>query len=379
MKNQPLKNWRAGSILLLALLISACSQPVQTTPVPIPLPAVPYLDIFPVYPGTSWTFERVDYESYLNQTVTATYQIIETVVDERVDLPYYIAHAKGEKTLLAKDAGWSQPDDSKSYEFWYVLRDGAVYKTQAAPDLVNLQNSSPEMVYQLPLMVGATWCPTSTGAQQGASCQNSGEFSVLGMQPIQTKSGILDGCYQIRQFFNDGSFFSLFCMMVGPAGVKFDHAGTPFGFNQTLTSFTRGPLPTGFTILPPTPVPTGQTVIKTCTLIGCGSAFVIKLSGAVPSNFNLLATGPDGVTAKAHCIDGQNSDPSDYTALPFQPVCSPDQVNFSGFSPQSVTIQVSWGSQSMTLETVPGYETLRPNGPECDPACRVGTVNLNFH
>jgi hypothetical protein len=139
-------------------------------------------------------------------------------------------------------------------------------------------------------------------------------------------------------------------------------------------------LPAGGAISVSTPFQAGPTAMveKTCTLEGCGPTIVIKLSGAVPTDFTLQAKSLDGNSAKAHCINGQNSSSADFTSLPFQPVCSAGQVSFTGFSPQTVTIEVTWGSQSMTMVAAPVYETLLPNGPGCDPTCQVGTVSLNF-
>lgn len=253
MKNRSLKIGLGATILLIARVISACSQPGIS---PTAHPAVPFLDIFPVYPGTNWTYERIDYDRYLDQTFTATYQISETVNDAQVKGSYYIAHLKGKKSLLAKDAGWTSPDDSKTYDFWYVLHAGLVFKTQQAPDLANLADINFDLVYRLPLVVNAAWCPGLENLKSGLSCKISSLYTVLDMKPYQSKAGNFDGCYQIRQFFNTGSFFNWFCRGIGPVGKKFDHGGTPFGYNETLISFTRGEVPAGFTIQPFTPPPT---------------------------------------------------------------------------------------------------------------------------
>jgi len=97
-----------------------------------------------------------------------------------------------------------------------------------------------------------------------------------------------------------------------------------------------------------------------CTLIGC-TGLVVDVTGA-PSQtpVSVVVTAPDGSTRSATCTSATGTCP----------------VSFPDFTPASLTVRVSSGTQSTELTVQPGYLLTRPNGPECPPECRSARVTV---
>ena len=95
-----------------------------------------------------------------------------------------------------------------------------------------------------------------------------------------------------------------------------------------------------------------------CTLIGCDSSLIVALSGApIQAQVTIVATGSDGSTKTRSCVAAGG-----YCSVAFD------------FSPPTVTLQVSYDSQTTTRTIQPAYTINQPNGPRCEPTCRSATV-----
>ena len=98
----------------------------------------------------------------------------------------------------------------------------------------------------------------------------------------------------------------------------------------------------------------------TCSLIGCGNSLIVVLSGApIQAQVTIVATGSDGSTKTRSCVAVGGS-----CAVAFD------------FSPPTVTLQVSYDSQTTTRTIQPAYTIQQPNGPNCEPTCRSATVSV---
>ena len=97
-----------------------------------------------------------------------------------------------------------------------------------------------------------------------------------------------------------------------------------------------------------------------CTLIGC-TDLVVEVSGA-PGQIpvTVVVTAPDGSTRSATCSSATGN-------------CL---VSFPDFTPASVTIRVSTGTQTTEETRQPMYEVTRPNGSGCPPECRNARVTV---
>ena len=97
-----------------------------------------------------------------------------------------------------------------------------------------------------------------------------------------------------------------------------------------------------------------------CTLIGC-TGLVVEVTGAQGQTpVTVVVTAPDGSTRSATCTAATGTCP----------------VSFPDFTPASVTIRLSTGTQTTEVTRQPMYEVTRPNGPACPPECRNARVTV---
>jgi hypothetical protein len=97
-----------------------------------------------------------------------------------------------------------------------------------------------------------------------------------------------------------------------------------------------------------------------CTLIGC-TGLLVEVTGAPGlTPVTVVVTAPDGSMRSATCTGATGTCP----------------VSFFDFTPASITIRVSTGSQTTEVTRQPMYEVTRPNGPSCPPECRNARVTV---
>jgi hypothetical protein len=97
-----------------------------------------------------------------------------------------------------------------------------------------------------------------------------------------------------------------------------------------------------------------------CTLIGC-TGLVVDVTGAASQTpITVVVTAPDGSTRSATCTTATGTCP----------------VSFPDFTPASLTVRVSTGTQSTELTVQPAYLLTRPNGRDCPPECRSARVTV---
>ena len=98
---------------------------------------------------------------------------------------------------------------------------------------------------------------------------------------------------------------------------------------------------------------------KACTLIGC-TGLVVEVTGAPGQTLTVVATAPDGSTRSSTCTSATGTCP----------------VSFPDFTPASVTIRVTTGTQDIAVTRQPMYDVVRPNGEGCPPECRNARVTV---
>lgn len=100
-----------------------------------------------------------------------------------------------------------------------------------------------------------------------------------------------------------------------------------------------------------------------CTLIGCYDTLTISVSGApAQGTVTVVATALDGSSSSktSNCVAASGS-------------CS---VVFTDFAPTAVAIRVTVTAQTKDLVAQPTYQVVHPNGADCPPDCRAGTVGV---
>jgi len=99
---------------------------------------------------------------------------------------------------------------------------------------------------------------------------------------------------------------------------------------------------------------------ESCTLIGCTEGVTFEISGAASSSLRLEAVAEDGTTRVHSC----------------EVVAGECTIAFEYFTPDAFTLTMTGSDDYLALELTPAYEVVQPNGPSCDPACRVATIHV---
>lgn len=117
-------------------------------------------------------------------------------------------------------------------------------------------------------------------------------------------------------------------------------------------------------------------IVITCTCLGCSDTLSINLTGTIPSDYTLTATAPDGTSVQVHCID-EIAQPGEKAKFSIGPVCHCRGAGFFDFAPDTVTVTLKWVDNEISQLLEPEYRYERPNGPNCEPECRIGIVVLD--
>lgn len=238
-----------------ANVTSTVSQVTPHTPPPsittaTPEAVHPLLQIFPLLPGTTWTYSYTQYSSapgQPNTIIEAEFEVTQTVVEAKTVGTDYIARVQQNITKIRSDEGWTDQTSSPpgDGDFWYVLHDNQVYTTFEIPQ--NLDSTAFDLMtleYQFPMQPDAQWCPNRQTKEYlepveatPYPCQFAGMRIVHSAGPQQTQVGNFEKCYQMGDVYNSGGVNQTFCEGVGIVERKYDHGGSRFGFSETITAF----------------------------------------------------------------------------------------------------------------------------------------------
>jgi len=121
-----------------------------------------------------------------------------------------------------------------------------------------------------------------------------------------------------------------------------------------------------------------QPADRLCTLIACGPSLQIALVGEhVPTEFALSLTAAEGDYVRVLCTDGNATfDPPE--AARWSPTCPAGGVALQDFTPQELSVSVSWSDGQTTQVFQPAYIESQPNGPDCEPACRAARLEVHI-
>ena len=99
-----------------------------------------------------------------------------------------------------------------------------------------------------------------------------------------------------------------------------------------------------------------------CTLVGCSSGTELLFSRAPQPGAVITLDLGDGVPWVVDCS---------------QQVCGA-RVRFTGLIVEAARVVVTEGEETSEFNIQPLYERLQPNGPSCEPTCRVAEVPLDL-
>jgi hypothetical protein len=174
--------------------------------------------------------------------IHASYEVTDTVVDTETVSDYFVAHVIRNWELVKADPDWQQDMSSQPREFWYVRDGQQIYQSNLPLDTGNIHLNQLILDYEFPLSQGKSWCllPDARGAGQSSGCDFVGKRQVTAYGPYTTPAGTFESCYDLTDSYNGGNILQKFCAGAGIVYMKFDHAGTRFGFEQTLSSLSPG-------------------------------------------------------------------------------------------------------------------------------------------
>ena len=110
-----------------------------------------------------------------------------------------------------------------------------------------------------------------------------------------------------------------------------------------------------------------------CTLMGCLDSVTVILEGNLPVDYTLELAPPEGPPVSVHCVSGENAEPIQVPTGR----CEESGGTFIEFAPGQVHATLTWDRGSVEADLTPVYVTTQPNGPDCPPVCRAGSVTLS--
>lgn len=111
-----------------------------------------------------------------------------------------------------------------------------------------------------------------------------------------------------------------------------------------------------------------RTQLQPCTLMDCNDTLSVVFEGHVPADFI--------VDIAYETADG---------SINVSKQCANDQWVMSGESCRStlidmaaeeVTVMLYWEGESLTEIFHPDFTEFRPNGQQCEPVCRMGSISV---
>jgi hypothetical protein len=213
-----------ASLLLMIMLTNACSS------APAQVRALNPVSDFPLSPGSSWTYS---YSEYWEEQVQAG-QVTVSVVENRMLGDHFLARLTVESSYSAQ---WTPLGLGQgASEFWYALDEqGRVYFLQDLSQAEDLKDSI--LAFQFPLDAEECWfrSPDLWNAF-GDQCTYTD-----GPHIIKTPAGSFQDCFLIVTPYLSGNTIDWVCKEVGFAAARYDHLGSPFGYEATLLEYRIAP------------------------------------------------------------------------------------------------------------------------------------------
>jgi hypothetical protein len=108
-----------------------------------------------------------------------------------------------------------------------------------------------------------------------------------------------------------------------------------------------------------------------CTLMGCLDTLTFTLDGEVPEEYTLQLTSPDGLLIEVSCTSGEGAE----TPQGQSGTCGGSGVTLN-VAPSQVHLRLARDGGAIERNLTPAYQVFQPNGPDCPPACRSGSVTI---
>jgi hypothetical protein len=195
------------------------------------------LALFPLIEGTTWVYEHQAYDA----DVEVTWRVVESVVQTLTsgeEALFYWAEIERTASVTAGEPFPGFITAPNPGTFWYLVTEGDVYSMAYAPEI---DPSEGWLDVRLPLTeAGEGWYPDAEQRRQfGPDDLRLPGFRYV-QDPFEKRlpMGESYDCFELLTPYNNGGILQEFCHGVGFTYAKFDHAGTPFGYEIRLTGFS---------------------------------------------------------------------------------------------------------------------------------------------
>jgi hypothetical protein len=218
------------------LFPSGSSSPVESTYPASTLTAVTLLAVqtrlvFPLQPANSWVY---DYQAY-SLDEQASWQVVDTMLEARSYGSLEAVRILHEVQLVKGSPSANFINRPVSGSFWYVLDGSRVFR-QDELNWSTVSNSWLELIWPFP--EGSCWYPEGAQRSEKPVTGRPGCRYAQGPLTIQTPAGRFDKCYSMLTPYNNGTIQLDFCPQIGIVGGKYQHSGTAFGYQYTLTAYS---------------------------------------------------------------------------------------------------------------------------------------------
>jgi hypothetical protein len=193
---------------------------------PTTIPEVNPLNDFPLTIGSYWKYSHLEYWEDKKESGFVSV----TVVDNQWIGAFFLAQLKVEQSFVPQWMPIGLGDGAN--EFWYAIDEhGHVYNLPDLPDVGRIERST--LAYVFPL--GAPDCWFRSADLWNAFGENC-TFSE-GPHEHETPAGTFSDCFWIVTPYLSGNVHDWVCNGIGYVGAKYDHYGSPFGYETTLLEY----------------------------------------------------------------------------------------------------------------------------------------------
>lgn len=218
--------------------LSPTATPLRNTAVPnVTQPALnqnPLPDL-PLKLGATWVYSNVVYSGANPQNVlTSTYVYTDVIIETRSVPPYFAAEVSRTVSLMAGEPLFNAPEAETG---WYVISGTQVYKQPGnALDFSNASSSWLEYVFPLSKR---DWYPDPEQRNNlPPDSMFSGKRYTYPKGEVSVPAGQFNNCFSITTAYLNGPMYRWFCPYLGVVAEKYDHPGTPFGYDAVLMSYS---------------------------------------------------------------------------------------------------------------------------------------------
>jgi len=218
--------------------ISSETPPILTSTLTA-TPVLSPLADFPLDVGNYWVYHYYAYEQNISAEVTITVKVIST----QMISGYFIAEMDRKNQITSgRFTLYSPPQPLPEGRFWYIVNGGRVY-VQWGDTLDLTKVNKIYLEYVFPLLENPCFFRYNGMLEDftQASPNDPNSFRgctwVEGPVEMVTIAGTFENCSLVVTPGHAGGFAEWLCPGIGYVGDKYDHAGTPYGYETTLVDY----------------------------------------------------------------------------------------------------------------------------------------------